>query len=124
EASGWLVAIIPLIARTAERVFPPVAAGLSPTFFCESIGSTETPKRKRKTTYTKVLFVSIGISPPWVRTHPACLVRRRSFYRKRSSHEAGTQDACVPRVLALTQNFSKKRTQESVKTAFAKKRVQ
>src|SRR5437870_7368994 len=41
EASGWLVAIIPFIARTTERVPPPRGLGRSPTAFCELVGSAD-----------------------------------------------------------------------------------
>jgi hypothetical protein len=38
EASGWLVATIPFIALTAERVLPPLSLGLSPIDCCDSTG--------------------------------------------------------------------------------------
>src|SRR5213592_1852678 len=41
EASGWLVAIIPFMARTTERVPPPRGLGRSPTAFCELVGSAD-----------------------------------------------------------------------------------
>src|SRR6476646_12229906 len=40
EASGWLVATMPFMALTTERVPPRRALGRSPTAFCESAGST------------------------------------------------------------------------------------
>src|SRR5438105_14579607 len=45
EAIGWLVAIIPFIARTTERVPPPRGLGRSPTAFCEFVGSADELRR-------------------------------------------------------------------------------